>query len=124
MLCVLLAGIIGIICGLCVEFILCIALCFLLFVACVILKLNLSKCFLLICCSLIFYIYTGFEINKYDNRYIDGMRIDGDFKIISCKYEKEYYDKYIVKSSSKDKFYIFLPKGEELKKGTIIHATR
>lgn len=116
----LLASVIGILEGLYIEFYLCIAFCFLLLIACVFLKVNFFKLTLLLCCLVVFYIYTVVQLDMYDTKYIEGV-IQDEFKIISYKEEKDYYDKYIAKNSSGDKFLIYLPHSDkELKKGTII----
>lgn len=118
---ILLASTIGIFEGLYIEFTLCIALYFFVLVLCLILRVDLSKVFIFICCSLVFYIYTSLQVNMYDTKYLDGA-MEANFKIISYKEEKEYYDKYVAKNDSGDKFLIYLPRGEEIKKGSIIHA--
>lgn len=122
MLMILLASVIGILIGLYVDFILCMVLYLLLIVACLFFKVDLSKIIILICCSFIFYVYTNIQVNIYDTKYRDGL-VEAEFKIISYKEEKEYYDKYIAKNNSGDKFLIYVPSGEEIKKGTVIHAT-
>ena len=73
-------------------------------------------------CVLLFYIYTNIQINNYDNKYKEGI-MESAFKIISYKDEKEYYDRYIAQNNSGDKFLMYIPRGEEIKKGTVIHIT-
>lgn len=121
MLMVLIASTIGIFEGLYVEFTLCMVLYLLLIVVCWFSKVNMSKIIMLISCSFVFYIYTNIQVNIYDTKYRDGL-MEAEFKIISYKEEKEYYDKYIAKNSSGDKFLVYLAKGEEVKKGTEIHG--
>lgn len=121
MLIFLLASIVGIIEGLYIDFYLCIALYFLLFIIAFIFKIDVKKVILIACCSLIFNIYTNFQINIYDGKYIK-TDVEDDFKIISSKEEKDYYDKYIAENSNGDKFLLYLKKDKELKKGIVIHA--
>ena len=54
--------------------------------------------------SLIFLIFTSVKINSYDFRYDEKVLMNGEFLILSLKEEGEYYNKYIVKNDSGDKF--------------------
>lgn len=119
---ILFASVIGIIQGLYIDFDLCIVLYFFAIALCVISK-NLDKklIFCWIFVMLIFNIYTKISINNFDNKYKEGA-VNDTYKIISYKEETLAYDKYKAKNSSGDKFLIYLPKGEEIKKGRVISA--
>ncbi len=121
MLVILLASIIGIILGLYLRFYLSIVLYFFLIIASLFCKKYKLKIIILIICSLIFNIYTNYQIHKFDTKYQDG-EIASNYKIISYREEKEYYDKYIAKNDTGDKFLIYIPHSDELKKGTKIYA--
>ena len=119
LLVILLSSIIGIILGLYLRFNLSIVLFFLIIIILILVKKVSAKIIVLISCSLIFNIYTMAQISKYDTKYKNGI-MTSNLKIISYKEEKNYYDKYIAKNEKGDKFLVYLPRGEELKKGTVI----
>ena len=121
MLMILMASTIGVISGLYVDFYLCIALLFLLILLSVFWNIDIKKVSAFISCLIIFHVYTSIQVDMYDNKYQNGV-IEGDFKIISYKEESNYYDKYIAKSGSGDKFLLYIKSGSMLKKGEIIHA--
>lgn len=117
----LIASAVGIIQGLYIDFYLCVALFCLFFIICLTLKIDITKVVILICCALAFNVYTIMKVKKYDTKYTDG-NIECELKIISYKEETEYYDKYVAKNISGDKFLIYLPKNNEIKRGTTIHT--
>ncbi len=121
MLIYLIFSIIGILTGLYLEFTLSMVLYFLLLLFCLfILKAKKLEILISMCLLIVFNLYTSSLINSYDCRYIDGSSIEGEFEIVSYRAIKDYYDKYIVKSKEGNKFILYLPHGNELKKGTLI----
>ena len=88
-----------------------------------ILKVKKLEILISICLLIGFNLYTANLINSYNCRYIDGSFIDGEFEIVSYRNVKDYYDKYIVKSNENNKFILYLPHGDELKKGTVINLS-
>ena len=124
MLIYLIFSIIGILTGLYLEFALSIVLYFLLLLfSLFILKAKKLEILISICLLIGFNLYTSNLINSYDCKYIDGNFIDGEFEIVSYRDAKNYYDKYIVKSKGNNKFILYLPHGDELKKGTLINLS-
>lgn len=121
MLIYLIFSIIGILTGLYLEFTLSMVLYFLLLLFCLfILKAKKLEILISMCLLIAFNLYTSSLINSYDCRYIDGSSIEGEFEIVSYRAVKDYYDKYIVKSKEGNEFILYLPHGDELKKGTLI----
>lgn len=121
MLIYLIFSIIGILTGLYLEFTLSMVLYFLLLLFCLfILKAKKLEVLISMCLLIAFNLYTSSLINSYDCRYIDGSSIEGEFEIVSYRAVKDYYDKYIVKSKEGNEFILYLPHGDELKKGTLI----
>lgn len=121
MLIYLIFSIIGILTGLYLEFTLSMVLYFLLLLFCLfILKAKKLEILISMCLLIAFNLYTSSLINSYDCRYIDVSSIEGEFEIVSYRAIKDYYDKYIVKSKEGNKFILYLPHGDELKKGTLI----
>lgn len=59
--------------------------------------------FYIIICT-IFIIFTSLKINSYDFKYQDKTNVKGEFLILSIKENGEYYNKYICKNKSGDKF--------------------
>lgn len=124
MLIYLIFSIMGILTGLYLEFTLSMVLYFsLLLFSLFILKVKKLEILISICLLIGFNLYTANLINSYDCRYIDGSFIDGEFEIVSYRNVKDYYDKYIVKSNENNKFILYLPHGDELKKGTVINLS-
>ena len=124
MLIYLIFSIIGILTGLYLEFALSMVLYFLLLLfSLFILKVKKLEILISICLLIGFNLYTSNLINSYDCKYIDGNFIDGEFEIVSYRDAKNYYDKYIVKSKGNNKFILYLPHGDELKKGTLINLS-
>ncbi len=124
MLIYLIFSIIGILTGLYLEFTLSMVLYFLLLLFCLfILKAKKLEILISMCLLIVFNLYTSSLINSYDCRYIDGSSIEGEFEIVSYRAIKDYYDKYIVKSKEGNKFILYLPHGDELKKGTLINLS-
>lgn len=124
MLIYLIFSIIGILTGLYLEFTLSMVLYFsLLLFSLFILKVKKLEILISICLLIGFNLYTANLINSYNCRYIDGSFIDGEFEIVSYRNVKDYYDKYIVKSNENNKFILYLPHGDELKKGTVINLS-
>ena len=124
MLIYLIFSIIGILTGLYFEFTLSMVLYFLLLLFCLfILKAKKLEILISMCLLIVFNLYTSSLINSYDCRYIDVSSIEGEFEIVSYRAIKDYYDKYIVKSKEGNKFILYLPHGEELKKGTVINLS-
>lgn len=124
MLIYLIFSIIGILTGLYLEFTLSMVLYFLLLLFCLfILKAKKLEILISMCLLIVFYLYTSSLINSYDCRYIDVSSIEGEFEIVSYRSIKDYYDKYIVKSKEGNKFILYLPHGDELKKGTLINLS-
>ena len=124
MLIYLIFSIIGILTGLYLEFTLSMVLYFLLLLFCLfILKAKKLEILISMCLLIVFNLYTSSLINSYDCRYIDGSSIEGEFEIVSYRAIKDYYDKYIVKSKEGNKFILYLPHGNELKKGTLINLS-
>lgn len=124
MLIYLIFSIIGILTGLYLEFTLSMVLYFLLLLFCLfILKAKKLEILISMCLLITFNLYTSSLINSYDCRYIDGSSIEGEFEIVSYRAIKDYYDKYIVKSKEGNKFILYLPHGNELKKGTLINLS-
>lgn len=56
------------------------------------------------CISIIFLFFTINQTNSYDTKYKDKTDIIGEFVIISIEEKAEYYNKYICKNDSGDKF--------------------
>ena len=124
MLIYLIFSIMGILTGLYLEFTLSMVLYFsLLLFSLFILKVKKLEILISICLLIGFNLYTANLINSYNCRYIDGSFIDGEFEIVSYRNVKDYYDKYIVKSNENNKFILYLPHGDELKKGTVINLS-
>lgn len=124
MLIYLIFSIIGILTGLYLEFTLSMVLYFLLLLFCLfILKAKKLEILISMCLLIAFNLYTSSLINSYDCRYIDGSSIEGEFEIVSYRAVKDYYDKYIVKSKEGNEFILYLPHGDELKKGTLINLS-
>lgn len=124
MLIYLIFSIMGILTGLYLEFTLSMVLYFsLLLFSLFILKVKKLEILISICLLIGFNLYTANLINSYDCRYIDGSFIDGEFEIVSYRNVRDYYDKYIVKSNENNKFILYLPHGDELKKGTVINLS-
>lgn len=124
MLIYLIFSIIGILTGLYLEFTLSMVLYFLLLLFCLfILKAKKLEILISMCLLIAFNLYTSSLINSYDCRYIDVSSIEGEFEIVSYRAIKDYYDKYIVKSKEGNKFILYLPHGDELKKGTLINLS-
>ncbi len=124
MLIYLIFSIIGILTGLYLEFTLSMVLYFLLLLFCLfILKAKKLGILISMCLLIVFNLYTSSLINSYDCRYIDGSSIESEFEIVSYRAIKDYYDKYIVKSKEGNKFILYLPHGDELKKGTLINLS-
>lgn len=124
MLIYLIFSIIGILTGLYLEFTLSMVLYFLLLLFCLfILKAKKLEILISMCLLIAFNLYTSSLINSYDCRYIDGSSIEGEFEIVSYRAVKDYYDKYIVKSKEGNKFIVYLPHSDELKKGTLINLS-
>ena len=124
MLIYLIFSIIGILTGLYLELTLSMVLYFLLLLFCLfILKAKKLEILISMCLLIVFNLYTSSLINSYDCRYIDGSSIEGEFEIVSYRAIKDYYDKYIVKSKEGNKFILYLPHGDELKKGTLINLS-
>lgn len=124
MLIYLIFSIIGILTGLYLEFTLSMVLYFLLLLFCLfILKAKKLEILISMCLLIVFNLYTSSLINSYDCRYIDVSLIEGEFEIVSYRAVKDYYDKYIVKSNENNKFILYLPHGDELKKGTLINLS-
>lgn len=124
MLIYLIFSIIGILTGLYLEFTLSMVLYFsLLLFSLFILKVKKLEILISMCLLIVFNLYTSSLINSYDCRYIDGSSIEGEFEIVSYRAIKDYYDKYIVKSKEGNKFILYLPLGDELKKGTAINLS-
>ena len=124
MLIYLIFSIIGILTGLYLEFTLSMVLYFLLLLFCLfILKAKKLEILISMCLLIVFNLYTSSLINSYDCRYIDVSSIEGEFEIVSYRAIKDYYDKYIVKSKEGNKFILYLPHGDELKKGTLINLS-
>lgn len=124
MLVFLIFGIIGILNGLYLEFALSMVLYFLIFLFLfLVFKKRKSEILISMCFLIGFNVYTSNLVNCYDYKYLDKSIIEDEFEIISHRDVKEYYDKYIVKSSKKDKFILYLPHGNELKKGTKINLS-
>ena len=124
MLIYLIFSIIGILTGLYFEFTLSMVLYFLLLLFCLfILKAKKLEILISMCLLIVFNLYTSSLINSYDCRYIDVSSIEGEFEIVSYRAIKDYYDKYIVKSKEGNKFILYLPHGDELKKGTLINLS-
>ena len=124
MLIYLIFSIIGILTGLYLEFTLSMVLYFsLLLFSLFILKVKKLEILISMCLLIVFNLYTSSLINSYDCRYIDGSSIEGEFEIVSYRAIKDYYDKYIVKSKEGNKFILYLPHGDELKKGTLINLS-
>lgn len=124
MLIYLIFSIIGILTGLYLELTLSMVLYFLLLLFCLfILKAKKLEILISMCLLIVFNLYTSSLINSYDCRYIDGSSIEGEFEIVSYRNVKDYYDKYIVKSNENNKFILYLPHGDELKKGTVINLS-
>lgn len=124
MLIYLIFSIIGILTGLYLEFTLSMVLYFLLLLFCLfILKAKKLEILISMCLLIAFNLYTSSLVNSYDCRYIDVSSIEGEFEIVSYRAIKDYYDKYIVKSKEGNKFILYLPHGDELKKGTLINLS-
>lgn len=124
MLIYLIFSIIGILTGLYLEFTLSMVLYFLLLLFCLfILKAKKLEILISTCLLIAFNLYTSSLVNSYDCRYIDVSSIEGEFEIVSYRAIKDYYDKYIVKSKEGNKFILYLPHGDELKKGTLINLS-
>ena len=124
MLIYLIFSIIGILTGLYLEFTLSMVLYFLLLLFCLfVLKAKKLEILISMCLLIVFNLYTSSLINSYDCRYIDVSSIEGEFEIVSYRAIKDYYDKYIVKSKEGNKFILYLPHGDELKKGTLINLS-
>ena len=124
MLGILLFSIIGILNGLYLEFTLSMVLYFLILLFLfLILKKKKSEVLISMCFLIGFNVYTSNLIKSYDYKYLDGSKIENEFDVISYREVIEYYDKYIVKSSNKDKFILYLPHGNEMKKGTKINLS-
>ena len=124
MLIYLIFSIIGILTGLYLEFTLSMVLYFsLLLFSLFILKVKKLEILISMCLLIVFNLYTSSLINSYDCRYIDGSSIEGEFEIVSYRAIKDYYDKYIVKSKEGNKFIVYLPHSDELKKGTLINLS-
>lgn len=124
MLIYLIFSIIGILTGLYLELTLSMVLYFLLLLFCLfILKAKKLEILISMCLLIVFNLYTSSLINSYDCRYIDRSSIESEFEIVSYRAIKDYYDKYIVKSREGNKFILYLPHGDELKKGTLINLS-
>lgn len=65
--------------------------------------------------SVFFAIYSYITIYKFDFKYVDNQKIEGEFLIVSLESEEKYYDKYICKNNSGDKFILKIPTNKEKK---------
>lgn len=120
----LIFSIIGILNGLYLEFTLSMVLYFLILLFLfLVFKTRKSEILISMCLLIGFNVYTSNLVKSFDYKYSDGCKIENEFEVISYREVKEYYDKYIVKSNNKDKFILYLPHGNELKKGTKINLS-
>ena len=80
-----------------------------------ILKINIILT--IIISSFISNIIINFQENKYQNLFKDGQELELTAVVISNKQEKDYYNRYKIKTSSKENLYIYVDKKEELEYG-------
>lgn len=116
---ILIASLLGII-GPYIDFSLCMALFLLLFILLIFMRFECKIIIVLISCSLFFYIYTNYKVDKFDTKYFD-TNVNMSVKIVSYRSSTNYYDKYIANNRSNEKFIIFLEKGDEIPRGTVLN---
>ena len=62
----------------------------------------------------IFFIYFSIKMNFYDSKYKDKKTLSGEFTILSIEEKGKYYNKYICKNESGDKFILQVSKSKDI----------